>query len=437
MSFDTTGDQPTRAWLIAFFVGAIFLGGVWLGKITLPLSVLILPVLYCDRSQFSFRMPIAAVPLMVLGAVIAIQFGLYIGNPNFRWKSDLAVWLPPVFAGLTIIALRGAWLPERLVFRSMTIGGALTAAIMVGMMLFAPKGVFLLPGQNAAGVEASYAQRMAEAVQPSADVPSPAAVAQDPSEPAVVAPTPTAESPPAGREAFTSDKGDQGFYDLKNRARNFLGLSNYIAVFMSFLFAVALFSGRPLIATSFAFFAAVTLSRFGIAMLVVIGAIYLLRTRLDPRKGAIWAAGLCALGLMGMYLFRGSIPHIPGMASLSARFEYWRSGIEALSLHPILGAPRSVYLVELGNSITWNPHNSILWIVINFGLIGLVAYGAYVWIALRDVARAASFSPVWSGVFVGLVVTLAWSLEEIIVLTPAFEILLASMYGLARFARRS
>ncbi|UCI33430.1 O-antigen ligase family protein [Mesorhizobium sp. B4-1-4] len=436
MSLTNSNVKTFHVWLAAFFVGAIFLGGVWLGKITLPISTLILPVFFMSRAQFNLRLPPACVPLLVIVVVILIQFGMYLGNPAFRWKSDLAVWLPVAFAGLTIVALRRASISDRMALRSMIAGGAVTAAIMITMIVFVPNGAFLLPGQDAANVEAAYAADVERTtsrpiiVQP---------LAQDPA--SIDAENPSPQTPsvaaPAGREAFSPKVGDQGFYDLKNRARSFLGLSNYIAVFLVFLFAVTLFSGLPLVAAVFGILVFLTLSRFGIAMLVVVTGVYVLRSKVNPVKAATSAAILCAVGLVVLYVLRDAVPHMPHLASLMARFEYWRSGVDALRLHPIVGAPRSVYLIEMGYSITWNPHNSILWLAVNFGLIGVAGYGAYVWIAVREIAKAAVSSSLWTGVFVGMVALLAWSFEEIIVLTPAFELLLAAMYSLARASRRS
>ncbi|TPN43197.1 O-antigen ligase family protein [Mesorhizobium sp. B1-1-7] len=416
-----------RIWVTALFVGAIFLGSVWLWKVTLPISILLLPFLFLDRSQLTLRLPSAAFPLLALGAIIVVQFLINFHDPSFQWKADLAVWMPPMFAGLTILGIRGEGLTDRLTFRSMVTGGALTALIMLLMIGFAPKGVFLLPGQDASNVEATYAaERAANTVEPAPAVQAPVAQSVPP------ASQPVQPAAPAGREAFSPKDGgnDTAFYDLKNRARTLLGLSNYIAVFMVFLFAVTLFSGLPFAAAAFGVMTALTLSRFGIVMLAAVTVIYLFRRKVPAVRMATILAALCGLGMAALYLGQDLIPHIPGSSSLMARLEYWDSGVDALRLHPIIGAPRSVYLVEMDNSITWNPHNSILWVAVNFGLVGLLAYIAYVWIAMREIAKAALTSDLWKGVFVGVAMILAWSLEEIIVLTPAFELLLAALYML-------
>ncbi|ESY10491.1 MULTISPECIES: O-antigen ligase family protein [unclassified Mesorhizobium] len=428
MSLQIGGQNSGRSWLTFLFVAAIFVGSVWLGKITLPISILVLPLFFVDRSQLSIRVPPAALPLLVIGAIIVCQFLMNYGNPAFKWKADLAVWLPVVFAGMTIVALRNQGLPDRQTLLAMNIGGWLTSAIMVLMILFAPKDMFLLPGQNATVVENTYAsqrqQDVAAATKPAPSVNT-------------AAPLPTRATAPvavAGREAFAPGikGGDQAFYDLKNRAKNALGVSNYIAVFLVFLAAVSLFSRHPLAAAAFGALTLVTLSRFGIIVLGVVIVIYLLRKRIGPTKAAIGSAILMGVGLVGLFLFRQDLSLLPGSASVVSRFEYWQSGIEALALHPVIGSPRSVLLVEMGNSITWNPHNWLLWTAVNFGLVGLVAYCGYAFIAMREVWIASRTSSLWTGVFVGLMMMLAWGLEEIVVLTPAFEVLFAAMYALAR-----
>ena len=395
--------------LTAVFVAAIFVGSVWLGKITLPLSVLAIPLFFVGRRQLNLYFPPAVFPLLAIGSIIIIQFALNFRDPAFKWKADLTTWLPLVFAGATIIALRYGHLGDREAARAMLVGGALTSAIMVSMIILAPKGTFLIPGQDAARVEDAYSkQRMREAAE--------------------------GVDQPAGRDAFipASAERDTAFYDVKNRARNMLGVSNYIAVFLVFLFAVALFSSLPWIAVAFAALTTLTLARFGMIILAIILCVYLLRQKIEPVKAAASSAVLIGVGLLGVYLIQNHFPHVPGAASILARVAYWRSGIEALSLHPPIGAPRSVFLVELGNNITWNPHNSILWVAVNFGFVGLVAYCVYVWIVMREIAKAAAVSDMWKGIFVGIVLILAWSLEEIIALTPAFELLLAALYSLAR-----
>ena len=70
----------------------------------------------------------------------------------------------------------------------------------------------------------------------------------------------------------------------------------------------------------------------------------------------------------------------------------------------------------------------MLCLAVNFGQIGVVSYCSYVWLAMREIAKAAEAPDLRRGIFVGMILILAWGLVEIIVLTPAFELLLAALY---------
>jgi len=86
---------------------------------------------------------------------------------------------------------------------------------------------------------------------------------------------------------------------------------------------------------------------------------------------------------------------------------------------------------RFGFLIEWSPHNSIATILAYFGTLGLFSYGLYIFTGLRQIYLAGQDSPLWRGCFFGFVLLLAWSTLEIIVLTPAFEILFACLTAFA------
>jgi hypothetical protein len=88
-------------------------------------------------------------------------------------------------------------------------------------------------------------------------------------------------------------------------------------------------------------------------------------------------------------------------------------------------------LDENGFNIVWSPHSSVLQLAVYFGIAGVALYAAYVWTVFRTLAGLSRSSDLWAGISVGLSIAFAWSLLEIIVITPAFEILVASLYALA------
>lgn len=455
-------SKNNSPWLSMFFVAAIFLGDVWLVKITLPLSMLILPFILFDRSQLGFKpFPTAAIPLLCFGAMMVLQCAVYRNNPAFRPRSDMAIWMPLVYAGTAIIALRNTKITETSLLRAMYSGGMITSIIMLGMISFAPSNLFLVPGQNAAQVETSYAESLKKSPSPQVVVQAQPPRAASKSESSQTAADSTAltsvsqdaaigtaeddnltsviiEEKPvalAGREEFSSGAVDKAFYDIKNKSKNFLGQSNYIAVFLVFLFSVSLFSGSPFIAGFFAILTIITLSRFGMVFLLTVTAVYFLRAGVNPVIGIATAGAAICIGIIALFVWGDLLPPIPGTASMASRIQYWQSGVDALGLHTIIGAPRSVSLVALDHNITWNPHNSVLWIAVNFGIIGIAAYVVYIWIIMRELGSRARHSEIWMGILIGVATILIWSLLEAIILTPAFEILLATLYVLAHSSR--
>lgn len=59
----------------------------------------------------------------------------------------------------------------------------------------------------------------------------------------------------------------------------------------------------------------------------------------------------------------------------------------------------------------------------------------YIWIIMRELGSRARHSEIWMGILIGVATILIWSLLEAIILTPAFEILLATLYVLAHSSR--
>ncbi|WP_176036653.1 hypothetical protein [Brucella tritici] len=227
----------TSSLLAALFIVFIFWGDVWLIKITLPLSMLLVPLILLKRSRFILPIPEAAIPLLCLGTIIAIQCIIYRNNPAFKFKSDLATWLPLTYAGITILALQNIKMARILLLRALTVGGLLTSIIMLAMIIFAPSNMFLFPGQDAAQVEETYAKTLANdhmtpiVTKPlqkkptpseptsSSNITTPTTVETPITVPAINAHQP---APPAGREFVLINNTEKIFYDLKKKSKNFL-----------------------------------------------------------------------------------------------------------------------------------------------------------------------------------------------------------------------
>lgn len=403
--------------LVLLFLASIFIGDVWLIKLTLPLGMLLLPLIATVRWR-KVSVPPTLLPLAGMLLIVALQ--IYLGR-SLNWRADVSVWTPIVFAASALIILSKINIVASSVRKAMLSGGAATAVVMLAMMVFAPDNVFLVPGQNPFGAVSGLQETISD--------PAPASNAVSPT---LFSPGHTAAVGPSATERQVEETRltEGTFYAFKNKARNLLGRSNYIAVFFVFLFAVALFSGDTAIALVLAAFVAMTLSRIGITCLVLI-VVWRYWTSSRAWVGAV-ALALAACLLAGLLiLFRGHIEGLPGFASLTARMDLVESGIKAIATRPLLGAQRSLIIQEQGSNVFWNPHNSIVWISATYGLVGLALYASYLILAMTSIARAARVCATWKGIFAGLVVILVWSLSEIIVLTPAFELLLASMCALS------
>ena len=355
-----------------------------------------------------------------MAAPVAMQFAL--GRP-LNGKSDVVVHLPIVYALVTMFLLQRVELRATAIWRSLVIGGYVTAGAMVLTMLFVPVGTFLIPGQDFSATQRNY-QLAAE--QRASEQTTTASDAGAPAEGNRVKKGILSEA----ELGMRLSQFERGFYRFKRTVRNALGQSNYIAAFFVFLFAVALFYDRWVAATTFALLAIGTLSRFGVAFLGLTTFLWILHRR--GVRPVVLAAGTLALGttLMVGLMFAVGTMAVP--TSVAVRGAYWQNALEVISVNPLVGAPRSYILERFDLNILWNPHNVLLWVSSLAGIIGAVFYTAFLFVALREIHGRATISPVWAGVFFGFIVLLTWSLFEPVALTPAFELLLAALYTLAR-----
>jgi hypothetical protein len=116
---------------------------------------------------------------------------------------------------------------------------------------------------------------------------------------------------------------------------------------------------------------------------------------------------------------------------LANRAELWREAIDQVTRFPLFGVPRSEYL-RIFNGLAWDPHNSILNLLILVGVVGLAIYGYYLYIVVSTFRKLAHDSLIWKSIYYAVSVSLIWSLFEVILLTPAYDILLAVLFCFAR-----
>jgi hypothetical protein len=434
-------DQIVR-WRIllpALFLVAILYGDIWIG-VTIPLAILVLPLMFLafPPRSLSFRGAVPVGAILLAGIVFSVVLQMASGHP-IAGKEDAVVFLPIAYGVLTIIVFRRTTLPDEVIWRALVAGGLLTGAVMIVLALVLEPGQFLIPGQNY--VQTDQAFQQARSAQPSVargtappsavGTAPPPAVGTAPAPAVGTAPPPTLVAAPAPTFDFTptTDESTTSFYETKELVKNALGRSNYIAVFFVILFTVALFR-QSWFAVVFAVLAASTLSRFAVLFIACAAVLWWLSRRQLRTNWLV--VGFLSASLVGVAAMLVVAQFVSLPASFSARVEYWQSGIVVGAYSPIFGMPRSEILDVFNFSIVWNPHNLLLWALAISGLIGLGLYLAYLFVALSAIYESSKTSKLWSGVFFGLVAALSWSLVEIIAMTPAFDILLACLYCLAR-----
>jgi O-antigen ligase len=224
-----------------------------------------------------------------------------------------------------------------------------------------------------------------------------------------------------------------------------LGSGNYLATFLVFLFNVALHGRSRRLAALFAVLTLATFSRTAVVMLAASLAFQILAIRLNYRHLLVALSGFVAASLIAcvvVYTVAAQLPDFTELGSTGIRLMMWRDAMDAITYHPITGAPRSWYVRQLNFGYAWdfsfgawNPHNLFLSSWMLFGVIGLIAFPAFLFVAIKPVAERARTSATWRGILIGLVIFVAWGLFEDLLFNAAALILVATLYGLARTPR--
>lgn len=405
---------------------ATFYGDVAV-RYVVPLAALLLPLIAVYGLWLvgvkAFRPTLGLALMLGLAATVLVQAAQGLSPA----KQDLSLYLPVAYSLLVLFLLSKADVKDDGVWRGLVIGTAVTAMLMCVMIFFVPRDVFLIPGQMTTEIPVGPKQ-----AEPEHEPVSGSESVSSYSETSASSDLPTsspAESAPVAPEVKPLGSEEIAYYDNKNLARNALGRSNYIAVFLVFAFAVAMFRGSWAVAVVIAGAIYLTQSRSGFLAAGVAVPLAMLVHRLRIPFKVILVTGLLLLATIAVvaWLFWDRLP-----SSLLVRGQLLSESARVLASHTFFGAPRSVRMEEFGVNELWSPHSSVATLVMNFGLVGLAAYAAYVGVALNQFYRLATNSRLWAGVFFAFVIIFAWSLLEIIVMTPAFEILLASFYAVAR-----
>jgi O-antigen ligase len=246
-------------------------------------------------------------------------------------------------------------------------------------------------------------------------------------------------------QAFTSGLA---FYDAKLLIETPLGRSNYLTAFLVACMGFAW--GRAPAVALLAFAAIVaSLSRGGLLIaFVFVGLTLLARWRLAVAAAALGCAAALAitawlafadLGLQQSHEQGGLLEGLTSLASATNRVVLWQAARDLLLESPVMGVGPNGFrsVVERLPDVedVWGPHSAVLLLWLNYGLVGLVAYAAYLWALwsarARATAGARAAGPTPDAIGCALLALALFAMTEPLVGSASFEVLLAAVYAAA------
>jgi hypothetical protein len=146
---------------------------------------------------------------------------------------------------------------------------------------------------------------------------------------------------------------------------------------------------------------------------------FLLQTKLPTRLVGWLISGMAALGVAGSVLALNLFPTMDFFANLWFRVRLWESSLASLQREPIillLGSGFAPSHDLIRTAARSDPHNAYLYMVMHYGLPGLLLFIALIWIVVREgwkAYRDGTFrrEPLLAAIFSGL---LAWFLTDLI-----------------------
>lgn len=241
--------------------------------------------------------------------------------------------------------------------------------------------------------------------------------------------------------------GSEGdYYEDKLLVETLLGRSNYLSAFLLFLVGMC-WSRHRFLAPLFMFAMVCTMSRGGVLMLVL----FFIAAWL-ARRDKLWLIGLLSFfafvataAVVALYqvdAFEAFLdPSDTRVGSTINRLLLWSFGVELWTSQPLVGIGPNTFrtFVETtdGMEDVWGVHNSILLMLLNYGVIGVIVYGLYVREIYRAIVKAEVVDAGVAYLRAVFVVLLVFSLFEPLVGSAAFELLLVLIYVFARSIVRS
>lgn len=360
--------------LVPFFL--LFIGDLHLpvgeGDVTIPSGMIFISLILL-WSFLAAQITLTGISLLLLGLLFCGGVGFLL-TPEASFLRSTAGALPIVFAFLTIIAYEKFPIPQERAIKYMMAGGFFLAASVILLFIYSFGHI-----------------------------------------------------------------GD--YYEQKLIIETPLGRSNYLAAFLIFIFALSL--PRNIIISMTALVAIFcTMSRGGVLALIAFFVIFIFFRK---RKIFFLMMGMVFLGLMvASVIFFGGFNEIKEsidfqdleLESVVNRFNLWAFGADVFLQNPIFGVGPNTFrtFVEMAGNIedVWGVHNSVLLILLNYGVLGLVFYVIYLIIIYKNIYMAEMLDKRFFYLRIGFLTLLVFGLYEPLIGSAAFELLLVFIFVLAR-----
>lgn len=418
----------------AVFVASIFYGDIYVG-ITVPFAILLLAPLGLAalmKSGLPTLAPVAPVWLLISFLILIPTLQFMVGTPPTRF--DLGSYLPLIYAAIAFQIMANLPVSNKAITSGLFCGVLLLGALLGYSILLDEPGRELVPGQSLQRTEARFRETMKTADEASLATrndqqtvqrhsgmkPSGDATSQD-----VLSAEPTVSA-----VAPIDDESTRRFYRYKQTLVTPLGGSNYLAVFSLFVFTVALFIRRYLAALLCAALIGLTMSRFGLVlMLIPVSIVTIEKVRWPKGSRLLTLAALAAVPVGIAILYASGLRNL-GLQSLVVRQAIAASAFPVIADHPLLGLPRS-WIVQLWPyAANWHPHNMFLWLLSFSGVVGALLYTSYL-VFLGRGLWLLRHERLWLGLLVATATLVVFSMVDIVFLTPAVELLVAALGGVA------
>jgi len=241
--------------------------------------------------------------------------------------------------------------------------------------------------------------------------------------------------------SFQAAISDLPFYEAKLLIETPLGRSNYLAAFL--LVFLAFSWNKSLILRGVAVIAFSALSIYSRGALLVFFLYVLIivfrSSRSDYKKYFLGSlVVILSFSVLATIFFGGLFEHdltekfgFDPFESAENRLLLWKASLEMLWKSPLFGIGPNGFrtFVEInGLEDVWGPHNSILLLWLNYGIIGVLFYFVYCFSILQSVREVGRFDQEGNNVFVLLCILLFFSLFEPLVGSATFEILIVIIY---------